>query len=115
MGVFHFMNGGSPITPPLPSMRSRHPAPALLPPQLIAPLLPLSILLSGPLRFSFSPHPVCPSPQLRANLLLVKNVTVHGVFWGSYMQHQPAVLRSSMDKVLQLVEGGRIAVHISSR
>lgn len=28
-------------------------------------------------------------PQIPANLLLVKNTTLHGVFWGSYMQAQP--------------------------
>jgi hypothetical protein len=87
-----------------------------------------------------SRSPRSPEPQVPANLLLVKNTTMHGardrvhsgarlgtatrhaglalsacvtpartafhaprhhpgVFWGSYMQHQPRVLRASMDHV----------------
>ncbi len=37
--------------------------------------------------------------QVAANLLLVKNTTLHGVFWGSYMMNQPRVLHESMAQV----------------
>ena len=37
------------------------------------------------------------------------------MFWGSYMTHRPAELRQSMEAVLQLVQAGRIKVHISHR
>ena len=39
-------------------------------------------------------------PSLPTNLALVKNLTVHGVFWGSYMTHDPKVLRGSLDALV---------------
>jgi NADPH:quinone reductase-like Zn-dependent oxidoreductase len=42
-------------------------------------------------------------PRVPANILLVKNTTLHGVFWGAYMQYQPAVVEQGM----QQVGGGR--------
>lgn len=54
-------------------------------------------------------------PKIPANLLLVKNTTLHGIFWGSYMQGAPAVLRESMAQVLSWVAGGQIQLHISHR
>ncbi|KIY97737.1 hypothetical protein MNEG_10225 [Monoraphidium neglectum] len=54
-------------------------------------------------------------PKVPANLLLVKNCTVHGVFWGSYMQRQPKVLRASMDQVLAWAASGQLQIPISHR
>lgn len=43
----------------------------------------------------------------------VKNTTVHGLFWGSYMQHNPSVLRSSMDDVMTWFAKGQLKPHVS--
>lgn len=52
-------------------------------------------------------------PKLPANLLLVKNVTLHGVYWGSYAKHQPLTFRRSLEEVAKLLGQGRVRVHIS--
>jgi len=52
-------------------------------------------------------------PKIPANILLVKNTTVHGLYWGSYLQHQPAVLRSSMDILMQWLSEGKLHPHVS--
>jgi NADPH:quinone reductase len=54
-------------------------------------------------------------PRIPANILLVKNTTVHGTFWGSYLQHSPRLLHESMRQVLAWLVEGRIKVHISHR
>jgi len=53
--------------------------------------------------------------QVSLNLALVKNATLHGVFWGSYMQHQPRVLRASLEELLGWLGAGRISVPIFHR
>jgi hypothetical protein len=50
-----------------------------------------------------------------ANILLVKNTTLHGTFWGSYMQHQPALVDEGMRQVLSWIGEGRIKLEISHR
>ncbi|CAI5992347.1 unnamed protein product [Closterium sp. NIES-64] len=52
-------------------------------------------------------------PSIPANIALVKNLTIHGVYWGSYMQHDPAVLRASMHQLLAWLAKGAISVHVS--
>ena len=52
-------------------------------------------------------------PKVPANLLLLNNVTLHGVYWGSYMQRAPRVLRESMDQLLAWAAAGRLAVPLS--
>jgi NADPH2:quinone reductase len=37
------------------------------------------------------------------------------VFWGSYMQRQPKVLRASMDQVLAWAASGQLQIPISHR
>lgn len=54
-------------------------------------------------------------PKIAANLLLVKNVTAHGVFWGSYLQNRPEVLSSGMRQVLAWLAEGKLRVHVSHR
>jgi hypothetical protein len=56
-----------------------------------------------------------PRAQVSLNLALVKNATLHGVFWGSYMQHQPRVLRQSLEELLGWLGAGRISVPIFHR
>ena len=51
-------------------------------------------------------------PSVPCNLLLVKNCTLHGVFWGSYLQHQPKVLLQGMERVLKDLAEGRMEVQV---
>ncbi|KAL2635915.1 hypothetical protein R1flu_007394 [Riccia fluitans] len=52
-------------------------------------------------------------PSIPANIALVKNWTVHGLYWGSYSIHQPDTLRESMKRLLSWVVEGKLNVHIS--
>ena len=52
-------------------------------------------------------------PQIPANLLLVKNLTVIGLYWGGYMAFRPAVLRDSLAELLALYQAGRLRPHVS--
>ncbi|KAK6233349.1 hypothetical protein QUC31_005755 [Theobroma cacao] len=52
-------------------------------------------------------------PVIPANITLVKNWTVHGLYWGSYRTHRPAVLEDSIRELLSWVERGLITIHIS--
>ena len=52
-------------------------------------------------------------PQIPANLLLVKNLTVIGLYWGGYMAFRPAVLRGSLAELLAMYQAGRLRPHVS--
>ncbi|KAJ8472078.1 hypothetical protein OPV22_026421 [Ensete ventricosum] len=52
-------------------------------------------------------------PVIPANITLVKNWTVHGLYWGSYKLHQPHVLRNSLEELLSWLSKGLLTVHIS--
>ncbi|XP_040380274.1 quinone oxidoreductase-like protein 2 homolog [Oryza brachyantha] len=52
-------------------------------------------------------------PVIRANIALVKNWTVHGLYWGSYLIHQPPVLIDSLNELLSWLSKGLITVQIS--
>ncbi|XP_023550732.1 quinone oxidoreductase-like protein 2 homolog [Cucurbita pepo subsp. pepo] len=52
-------------------------------------------------------------PVIPANIALVKNWTVHGLYWGSYSIHRPQVLEESMTELLSWLSSGLIRVHIS--
>jgi len=54
-------------------------------------------------------------PQAPANILLVKNCSVMGFFWGAYRKHGPAVMRESFDELLAWYAEGRLKPHISER
>lgn len=54
-------------------------------------------------------------PQAPANLLLVKNMAVMGVFWGAYRQRDPQVLRDSFAELLSWYAAGKLKPHISHR
>lgn len=53
--------------------------------------------------------------QVPANLLLVKNTTMHGIFWGSYMQHDYRALAGGMREVLAWVGEGKLQLEVSHR
>jgi len=53
-------------------------------------------------------------PQIPANLLLVKNISVLGLYWGGYMRFAPEVLTNSLGELMVLYDAGRIRPHISA-
>ncbi|EPX78617.1 NADPH:quinone oxidoreductase family protein [Salipiger mucosus] len=52
-------------------------------------------------------------PQIKANHLLVKNLTVMGLYWGGYLGFRPEVLTGSLDRLLGWLAEGRIKPHVS--
>jgi NADPH2:quinone reductase len=52
-------------------------------------------------------------PQVPANLLLVKNLTVSGFWYGGFESHAPARVAASMTELLRWRADGRIHPHIS--
>lgn len=52
-------------------------------------------------------------PQIPANLLLVKNLTVIGLYWGAYTGFRPEVLTESMAQLLRWYEAGALHPHVS--
>lgn len=53
--------------------------------------------------------------QVAANIALVKNLTLHGIFWGSYMKYNPRVLRSGLQELTKWFGEGKITVPVSHR
>ena len=53
-------------------------------------------------------------PNVPANHLLVKNTTLHGIFWGSYLQNDPKALQAGISFLLQCIEERKLAPRISS-
>jgi NADPH2:quinone reductase len=53
-------------------------------------------------------------PQIPANILLVKNLTVIGLYWGAYYRHAPDVMGSSLRQLIAWWEEGRIRPHVSN-
>jgi NADPH2:quinone reductase len=52
-------------------------------------------------------------PQIPANHLLVKNLTVIGFYWGGYTRVNPKVLTDSFAVLTRWYEEGRIVPHVS--
>ncbi|SFL52911.1 NADPH:quinone oxidoreductase family protein [Shimia aestuarii] len=52
-------------------------------------------------------------PQIPANHLLVKNLTVMGLYWGGYMAFKPSVITDSMTTLFRWYSEGKITPHIS--
>ncbi|MYM56574.1 NADPH:quinone oxidoreductase family protein [Thalassovita mangrovi] len=52
-------------------------------------------------------------PQIPANHLLVKNLTVLGLYWGGYLKFRPDVLTSSMKTLLHWYAEGKLKPHVS--
>ena len=53
-------------------------------------------------------------PQIAANLLLVKNISVMGFYWGGYLRFAPEVLQDSLSALMTLYAEGRIRPHIGA-
>ena len=54
-------------------------------------------------------------PQIPANLLLVKNITVIGFWWGGYLAFAPHLLRDSIATLLDWHGKGQLHPHVSHR
>ncbi len=52
-------------------------------------------------------------PQIPANILLVKNLTVIGLYWGAYASLRPDVMRESLARLFAWYEDGRLKPHVS--
>ena len=52
-------------------------------------------------------------PKIPANILMVKNITVIGFYWGGYMKFAPEALRDSLSEVMDWYVDGRLKPHIS--
>ena len=52
-------------------------------------------------------------PEIKANHLLVKNISVHGLYWGGYLKTNPRVVTDSLTALLALYEDGKLDPHIS--
>ena len=51
-------------------------------------------------------------PALPANIALLKNASLVGVYWGAYWQHDPAVIKQSFAELLPLIVDGEIKPRI---
>lgn len=52
-------------------------------------------------------------PQIPANHMLVKNLTVMGVYWGGYLKFNPEVITESLAELLQWYDQGKLKPHVS--
>lgn len=52
-------------------------------------------------------------PKIAANLLLVKNCSAVGVYWGAYIRKNPEVLVGCINDVLKMLEANQIHPHVS--
>ena len=52
-------------------------------------------------------------PQIPANYLLVKNIAVHGLYWGGYFGFAPDVVTRSLSDLLAMYVAGDIRPHVS--
>jgi NADPH2:quinone reductase len=51
-------------------------------------------------------------PKVAANLLLVKNVTVTGLYWGAYLRNEPETVRAQLMELTSWLAAGRLKPHI---
>ena len=52
-------------------------------------------------------------PPIPANIILVKNITVIGFYWGGYLAFNPEALDASLDTLLAWYADGKLKPHIS--
>lgn len=53
--------------------------------------------------------------QIAANIALVKNWTIHGIFWGAHQQAQPRVFRRTLEESVQWLAEGKVRVPVSHK
>lgn len=54
-------------------------------------------------------------PRLKLNHALVKNLEIHGLYWGGYLKLDPALLTGSMAQLFAWYAEGGLRPHISAR
>lgn len=54
-------------------------------------------------------------PQIKSNHLLVKNLSVLGVYWGGYLLFRPDVVTDSLATLMQWYCEGRLTPHVSHK
>ena len=52
-------------------------------------------------------------PQIKSNHLLVKNLSVLGVYWGGYLQFRPDIVTQSLATLMRWYEAGKLKPHVS--
>jgi NADPH:quinone reductase len=52
-------------------------------------------------------------PSIAANRILLKNMSVVGVYWGGYLEHYPDYLRQAQDALFKMYEAGQIKPVVS--
>ena len=52
-------------------------------------------------------------PQIQANILLVKNITVIGFYWGGYLAFNPQALTDSLAELMAWHADGKLKPHVS--
>lgn len=52
-------------------------------------------------------------PQIPANIILVKNITIIGFYWGGYLAFEPKALTDSLATLMDWHSKGRLKPHIS--
>ena len=52
-------------------------------------------------------------PPVPANVILVKNISVIGFYWGGYMKFNPKALAASMAELMEWYADGRLKPHVS--
>ena len=52
-------------------------------------------------------------PQIPANIILVKNISVIGFYWGGYLQFNPKALIASLGALFDMYEAGQLKPHVS--
>lgn len=52
-------------------------------------------------------------PQIPANILLVKNLTVIGFYWGGYTKFKPSVITDSFAQLFRWYQDNRLTPHVS--
>lgn len=52
-------------------------------------------------------------PPIPANILLVKNISVLGLYWGAYRSFRPKVVRDSLAQLFDWAASGRLKPHVS--
>jgi len=52
-------------------------------------------------------------PPVPANVILVKNISVIGFYWGGYLAFNPTALDASIDALMTLYSEGKLKPHIS--
>lgn len=53
-------------------------------------------------------------PQIPANILLVKNLDVIGLYWGGYLAFAPEILTGSLAELFAMYEAGGLTPHIGA-